>query len=117
MRKACSIILLLFLACDDIIEVQDISEDSVIILAPTNEVVLSNTLVNFNWEPILDAESYHLQIAQPNFQEAAQIVRDTMLTDSNFNTTLETEEYQWRIRAENSAYTTDYTIQSFSIEE
>jgi len=106
-----------FLSCDDIIEVQDISNDSVTVLAPTNNAVLSNTVLTFSWEALQDAEHYHLQIATPTFAEAIQIVRDSTLTETSFSTTLENSNYEWRIRAENSNYVTEYTTQNFSIED
>ena len=117
--KKLSIILfaVLIISCDDIIEVQDISNETVTLLAPTNEAVLSTIHLTFSWEPIEDAESYELQIATPTFEDALQIVKDSSLIGTSFNTTLENNMYQWRIRAVNSGYHTDYSTQSFSIEE
>ena len=76
-----NILLLLFavvtFGCDDIIEVEDISNTTVIILAPTNNAVLNNTTLTFSWEPIESAETYQIQIATPTFDEALQIVVDS----------------------------------------
>ena len=107
---------LLILTCDDIIEVEDISNEIVILLAPTNEATLNTSSLNFNWESIEDAETYHIQIATPNFNQAQQIVNDSIVNTLNFSTTLDPNIYQWRVRGENSAYQTSYTIQNFSIE-
>jgi len=105
------------LSCDDIIGIEDISNKTVTILAPTNESVLTITDINFSWNTIEDAERYKLQIATPNFESATQIVLDTTITSSNFTKTLELGIYEWRVRAENSGYTTIYSTQSFTIEE
>lgn len=103
--------------CDDIIEVVDISNNDVAILAPTDRSVLNTTSVNFTWNPIENAESYHLQIATPSFENATQIIEDTLITKTNYSKTLEATNYQWRIRAENSEYQTVYATTSFSIED
>jgi len=108
---------LLIFACDDILEVEDISDKSVIVLAPSDDVVLNSNDLNFSWEPLEDVESYHLQVATPSFEAAAQIVLDTLITTTSYSATLDFNTYQWRIRAENSEYQTEYTIQSFTINE
>jgi hypothetical protein len=105
------------MSCDDLIEVVDISDRTVSVLAPTNETVLNTTSITFTWEAIEDAESYSLQIATPSFDEAIQIVVDTTLTSLNYMDVLDNGNYEWRIRAENSDYQTTYTTQSFSIEQ
>ena len=115
------ILLLLFavvtFGCDDIIEVEDISNTTVIVLAPTNNAVLNNTTLTFSWEPIESAETYQIQIATPTFDEALQIVVDSTLANTNYTTTLENTNYEWRVRAKNSGYQTQYSTNSFSIEE
>ncbi len=118
MKKIFVILIILgFVACDDILEVKNISNTAVVILAPTNNVTLNTAAVNFTWEPVEEAESYHVQIATPNFEAAQQIVKDTILTSTNVLLTLENGEFQWRVRGENSAYQTKYTITNFTIEE
>lgn len=106
-----------FVACDDIIEVEDISEKEVIMLAPINNAILDTIAVTFTWEALEDAEQYHLQIATPNFENAQQIVKDSVLVVTSFFTSLDTKDYEWRIRAENSGYSTKYSQQRFKIEE
>lgn len=104
-------------SCDDIIEIEDISDKEVIVLAPSNNAILNTTDVIFTWEALEDTETYHLQIATPNFESAQQIVKDSMLVGTRFSTILDFKTYEWRVRAENSGYTTSYNVNSFSIEE
>ncbi|WP_298341160.1 hypothetical protein [uncultured Algibacter sp.] len=104
-------------SCEELIEVADISNKTVTVLAPKNEIILQSGAIVFTWDGLEDAESYRLQIATPSFESAQQIVKDTTLTTTSFSTTLSFKNYQWRIRAENSGYQTNYTINSFSIEE
>lgn len=103
--------------CDDIIEVEDISNKTVTLLAPTSEAILNITDLTFSWQTLEDAESYHIQIATPTFSEALQIVTDSIVMITSFSTTLEANDYEWRVSAANSGFQTTYTTQSFSIEE
>jgi len=109
--------LIVFLACEEIIEVEDISNKTVNVLAPADTATLTISTINFSWDTVADAEHYKLQIAEPNFEMANQIVLDTTVTVTNFSQTLEFGDYEWRIRAENSGYQTTYSTQSFTIEE
>ena len=110
-------LLVTVIACDDIIEVEDISSKTVTILAPTNNAILDTLTTTFTWEALEGAESYYLYVATPNFENATQIVIDTLLVKTNYSKLLPINSYEWRIRAENSAYKTNYTQQSFAIEE
>ncbi len=103
--------------CSEIVEVEDISNETVVLLAPTNSAVLNTTNLTFTWQDVEQAETYHIQIATPTFAEALQIVEDSTLTTTNFTTTLQTNTYQWRVRAENFGFNTTYTTQDFTIEE
>lgn len=104
-------------ACDDIIEVVDISEKTVTVLAPKDQAVLNTGSVSFSWQPLEDAESYQVQVATPTFNEATQIVLDTIVTKTNISGTLEANNYEWRVKAKNSAYETAYVTQSFHVAE
>ena len=103
--------------CSEIVEVSDISNDQIEIIAPTNNSTLTIENVNFSWGSIEDAEQYKLQIVTPSFEEANQVVLDTTIIATGFNKNLGAGDYQWRVRAENSDYQTVFTTQSFSIEE
>ncbi|MEM1003019.1 MAG: hypothetical protein AAGH46_10265, partial [Bacteroidota bacterium] len=85
--------------------------------APTDNSVLNITDVQFSWEPIQFSDGYQLQVAEPNFQFATQILEDTLVGSTSFIKTLSSGPYEWRVRAVNSAYETNYTTQAFSIEE
>lgn len=108
-------ITLCFFNCDDIIEVVDISEETVIVLAPLDGVVIEDANVTFTWDAVLEAESYKIQIAKPSFEAAQQIITDSIVTTTFFNRTLLSGNYEWRVRAENSDYATAYTKQKFKV--
>lgn len=111
------LLLLCLYNCEEIIAVEDISEETVAIMAPTNNATLANSSINFSWEPIEFATSYHLQIATPNFQTSQQIVEDTLITSSNFTKLLESNNYQWRVKAINFGYQTQFTTQNLTVED
>ncbi len=113
--KKLLLLFVLITACEDIIEVPDISENTVTVLAPTDQAVLNVTTVNFSWNALEDAEMYTLQVATPNFENAAQIVLDSTVASTGFTHALSPNMYQWRLRAENSDFQTTFTTQSFII--
>lgn len=106
----------LLYTCDDIIEVEDISGETISILAPVNNSVLDEGSVIFSWNEVQDATEYRLQLATPSFENASQILLDSTVSVTNFSKVLETGDYQWRVRAENSEFQTNYSIQNFTIE-
>lgn len=117
-KKICLFLVFgLILGCEELIEVEDISNEMVSILAPANDLTIDTTSVNFSWQPINFAESYQFQIAMPNFDTAQIIVEDTIISSTSFIKTLDAANYQWRIKAINSAYETEYTTQNLTIEE
>lgn len=105
------------LGCEELIEVEDISDETVSVLAPSNNAALDNTSVSFSWEPLDFAESYHLQIALPNFENTQVIVEDTIISSTGYTKSLEAATYQWRVKAMNFGYETGYTTQNLTIEE
>ncbi|MFC4636462.1 hypothetical protein ACFO3O_21325 [Dokdonia ponticola] len=111
----------LIYSCEEIISVPDISEDFIVLIAPADDTVLEDTNVTFSWEEIEFADQYQIQVAQPNFANANQVVLDTILGDSvqsfrSFSTVLPPNMYQWRVRGLNDNFQTDYTTQSFKVD-
>ncbi len=102
-------------ACNDIIEVTDISEETVSVLAPANGVTLDEGDIAFTWNSIEDADDYNVQIATPSFEAATQIVTDSIVSETLLSISLDEGDYEWRVRAENSGYETVYTTQSFTL--
>lgn len=107
----------LHFSCSEILFEQDISESYVTILAPTNDATVTSGNISFNWEKIEDASKYHIQIATPNFANAKQIVSDSTVTNTSFITQLLPNNYEWRVRGENSAFETDYFTNLLYVKE
>jgi predicted secreted protein len=106
---------MLFISCEEILFVDDISEQEVSLYAPSDGAVLFSTGINLSWDKVKNADKYHLQIAKPNFTTPAQIVLDTLVNNTNFTQQLNIGKYEWRIKAVNSGYETAYKTWAFEI--
>lgn len=109
------ILFLLFLSCEEILLVKDISNEKVSLIAPADGSVLFSTGITFIWNKIENADQYHLQVAKPNFDAPMQIVLDTLISNTNFTKQLNIGKYEWRIKAVNSGYETTYKTWAFEI--
>ena len=116
MKKIVVLILICCLAgCEEILYEEDITTKSVSLLAPTNGVSLVTGDVIFNWQTVNGATDYELQVATPSFENAEQIVLDTIVSGVSFTQLLEANIYEWRLKALNSAYETNYTKSDFEV--
>ena len=104
----------MFLGCEAIF-VENISNATVSILAPKEGTAISTGIINFNWNAVDDADLYQLQIAIPGFSNASQIVVDTTITKTSFSKNLTIGTYQWRVKALNTDYQTNFTTASFEV--
>lgn len=111
-----------FISCEEIISVQDISEDQIIALAPVTGSEVFEGDVSFSWSRIDLADTYEFQIGSPDFADAQEIISNTIIPDSMV-TTISTEinltagHYEWRVRAMNAEYQTDYDTNAFVVIE
>ena len=118
--KTCHQILFIILSialfgCEELINEADISEATVALTAPADGAVLTETDIVLSWESVAGADEYHIQIAQPSFEAALQIVKDSVVSGNHFPVSLDTNDYEWRVKARNSAYETGFSTQSFTI--
>ncbi len=112
------LLLLLIVSCQEIINEENISNDTIQLLAPGNNSVLAtNQKISFNWQPLTGASDYRLQVATPNFTTANQIVLDTLISGNAFAVdSLAAKSYEWRVKGQNSAFETGYTSNHFTVE-
>lgn len=112
-----SVIVIFTISCDDIIFEEDISESNLIILAPTNNASIVSGNISFNWETVTNADKYQIQIATPNFADAIQIVLDSTISKTSFTKQLLANNYEWRVKAVNSAFETSYFTNTLTVTE
>ena len=115
MKKVSLILLLCIIVSCEAIFVEDISNDSVILLAPTDNTQITSGNNTFSWQLLDDAEMYEVQIAKPNFQNATEILLDSVVNSNSIIENIEVGNYEWRVKAVNSEYDTSYSKASFTV--
>ncbi|AXT61371.1 hypothetical protein D1816_13780 [Aquimarina sp. AD10] len=103
--------------CEEAFIEKDLAEETITIIAPKDGAQIEATAINFNWDAVDQATGYRLQIARPNFENAAQIVEDTVVTGTQFSVNLVKNTYEWRVRAQNSGTATPYVAAGFTVAE
>lgn len=115
-RLVCLLLLLsISYSCEEILLEDDISNETVKLIAPSNDAQFFSTGITFTWEPIENGTSYRIQIAKPDFENPIQIIADNVTDTTSFTTQLNVGKYQWRVQAVNSGYQTAHTTRSFTI--
>ena len=104
-----------FLTACEIIFEKDIEDEAVLLLSPSNETISSISTQTFWWEQIEGATTYRLQIVMADFENADRLVVDTLLNNDKFKQTLLPGIYQWRVRAENSAYMSKWSYANLKL--
>ncbi|WP_242501872.1 fibronectin type III domain-containing protein [Flavobacterium beibuense] len=117
MKKIFYLIAPLFLlcSCEEILMEDDISNKTVTLVAPTDNAEFFSTGITFTWEAVEFVSDYRIQIARPNFEAPLQIITDIVVDTTSFTTQLNIGEYQWRVQAVNSAYSSPFSTRSFVI--
>lgn len=109
-------------ACEDILEVPDISEQQITILAPLDGSNINDNAVNFNWDRLVDIDNYHIQVATPDFDNASQMVLDSLFARDSLGfiatriqLPLLNGAYEWRVKGVNSGYETPFATSAFMV--
>lgn len=110
------LLLLIFLSsCSDVFE-EDISDDAVALIAPSDSAVLTSSQVQFLWDDLEGADRFQLQIAEPNFIAIERLLEDTLLFNLLYLRNLRPGEYGWRVRGLNDAYMSQWTSFTFRVD-
>lgn len=94
-----------FQSCEVIFE-KNISKDSLNLIIPVNNQVSTTNQIHFKWDKVKGASHYHLQIVKPSFSQIDFFILDSLIDVTQYFYVLEPGDYQFQIRAENSAYET-----------
>jgi len=94
-------------SCTDIIE-PSISKYTVKLEAPADLYTSPSYTINFWWDQVANALTYHLQVVTPTFASPGSLVLDTVITGNKFSFSLSPGNYQWRVMAENGSSQTPY---------
>jgi hypothetical protein len=105
---------IVFFSCEDIIE-EDITNDTIQVIYPQNSEVVTSNVVNFQWQSLDGADDYRVQVFTSN---TSNMVLDSLVPQNHLNIPMPQGNYQWRVRGENSAYTSTYSMNhNFSVVE
>ena len=107
-------VFVLIAGCKTIFE-EDISNQVVTLLSPATGTSTDIASQTFLWEEVDGASNYHLQIVTPSFELTEALILDTLVSNVKFTVTLFPSVYEWRVRAENSAWQTQWTKSQFQI--
>ncbi|GET24702.1 hypothetical protein [Prolixibacter sp. NT017] len=100
--------------CDSFFE-DDISNRTVELVSPADQVETDILTQTFYWDVVKGASSYRLQIVTPSFANAENLVLDTLVTDNKYTYSLFPAEFEWRVRAENSVYQSGWSSSHLTI--
>jgi hypothetical protein len=95
-------------SCDAIIE-PSISKSQIKLEAPADKDTSGSYTINFWWDQVDHALSYHLEIATRTFANPGNLILDTVVSKTRFAFNLSPGNYQWRVIAENGSSQTAYT--------
>ncbi len=96
-------------SCGDIIE-PSIAKSNVQLEAPTNQYQSTSYTLNFWWDVVDNALTYHLQVVSGSFTSPGSLALDTVIKKKNtFSFTLTPGHYQWRVMAANGSSQTVYS--------
>jgi hypothetical protein len=107
------VVILLLSSCEKAIE-RALDGQKVILLAPANNTVTTDTLQTFYWETMTGAATYQLQVVSPRFDSIARLIEDTIVNRNRFIVDMPQGNFQWRVRAfnnsSNSAYSDTFRV-------
>lgn len=115
MKRIVIFCLFFLIACEAVFE-DDLSNKSVVLVSPSNDVKIDKDSINFKWNSVENADTYTLQIVTPSFDKAEQVLLDTTLSKTFFlKKNIQQGNYQWRLKAQNSEYETNFSVGSFNV--
>ncbi|MBB3058143.1 hypothetical protein [Mucilaginibacter gotjawali] len=102
-------------SCTEIIE-PSLSKQQIQLEAPVDQYQSTSYTINFWWDAVDHALSYHLQVVSPTFVAPGGLILDTMVHNYRFSYTLNPGNYQWRVMAENGSSQTAWSSpKSFTV--
>jgi hypothetical protein len=102
------ILLLIITGCQTFFE-EDISNQKVVLLSPVPGIETEIVSQTFWWTEIEGATDYRLQIVTPSFDSSEVLILDTLISKDKFSKVLFPSDFEWRVRAENNVFKTDWS--------
>jgi hypothetical protein len=90
----------------------DFQSNTVMLVSPVNNLITNTALQNLTWQSILGATNYQVQV----FDASNTVVKDQIVTSTNFSYTFPQGNYQWRVRASNGTNQTFYSSHAILVD-
>lgn len=103
-----------FFSCSEFVD-YPLEKKSVNLIGPKSDLITLDTTLTFLWEKHIDATSYRLQIATPDFESIVRLPIDSVITKDYVELTLKPGTYEWRVRPENRGSVGIYTSRKLVI--
>lgn len=109
-------LLLFVMGCDELLE-DDISDVTIDLVGPGDQVQVDTSYVNLVWEEILDRDlAYQVRLVEgESFENPSMIVMDSVVSSKSVSTTLDTGRYFWGVRAVNEYQRSSFITRSFDV--
>jgi hypothetical protein len=104
------------LGCKKELFVTDISSKKVYMLSPADNAQIQSQTLNFVWDSVEHATRYTIQICEPSFEYMRLLHLDSTTSNTQIKITLSPGDYEWRVKALNDGYETEYTTYKISID-
>jgi len=106
---------IIILSCTEIVD-PDIRNNKVVLLSPPDSLRTVIATQTFWWEEVEFADEYDFQLVSPSFEYIERIFIESTLEITKFDYTMIPGEYQWRVRAKNYSYETEYFTHTLYID-
>ncbi|MEM9023005.1 MAG: hypothetical protein AAGB22_04650, partial [Bacteroidota bacterium] len=109
--------LLPLVGCEEFLD-EDLEDEVVDLISPAEELRLTNPNVAFFWRAVDvdDDLQYRLMIATPSFGQIQQLVLDTVIKRTQFETRLFPGKFQWRVQALNGSSNTAFSRRTLYVD-
>ena len=89
---------------------------SIQLITPSDNLITNDPTIEFLWGTLLNATSYSIQVANPDFSNSTFIFVDEETAEDNFSATLSEGNYRWRVRGENDISVSPYIERVLTID-
>ena len=89
--------------CKDFIE-KNISEETPVLILPSNNTTINANPVHIKWEELEGATKYRIEIVSPEFTNIQSFPLDSIVSGTNFFFGLDSAQYEIRITAMNAGF-------------
>lgn len=96
----------------EILNNDDFQNNTVVLNAPSNNLITQNTTQKLSWQTIIGATEYQYQILDSN----SEIVKEDKSSTTSFDYTFPDGNFTWKVRASNGTKETLYTSRTLLVD-